>query len=189
MVDRDRGAQGDTAALAPQWMACAALNEAVGLAGVVASGRDRQRIELSGLDRSGDAVQRQFVFEQRPQWCGVEQGMDASGAAEPPQSHVGRETGAGAKHRAQVGSIHLGRGEVSPQLGDLRSACMQSFAVGGHGGAIDGAGRSAGDDLERRRRVAQRRNLADALEHTGLVGTPRPACGQCQSRHAGWAHR
>jgi hypothetical protein len=106
--------QGDTPALAPKRMARAALDEGIGFAGVIAGGRDRQRIEPSLLDRATNTRQRQFAFEQGTQRRSVQQRLHAPGAEQRREGGIAHQPAGVDCQRPQIGAIDLRGGQAGP---------------------------------------------------------------------------
>ena len=185
MIHADARRQGNTPALAPQRMTRAPLNEGIGLAGVIAGRRDRQRIQPPLFDRAPNTHERQLARQQSAQRRGVEQRLNTPGAQQRPQGRVAQQAACIACQGTQVGAIDLGCGEVGPQPGQCFGGLVKALAPGGEGRAVDRPGRCTGDDVEWRRPVTQAGYLPDPLEHAGLIGPARAAGGQCQGVEIG----
>ena len=131
----------------------------------------------------GDAVERQPSGEKATQRSGVEQRLRDRPAEQPAERHVTQQPERAPAERQGIGPEDLLDLELRPQRGELLGDLVEPGGAGRHRGAVDGARRGAGDDRERRRATAERRDLADPLEHAGLVGTAGAPGGQHESEH------
>ena len=179
----ERHPQHHPAALDPDRMAGAPLDEGERAARVVAGGGDRHRVEPTAADRVGDPARREDPLDQLREGRGVEERAGSRVPEQPAEREVARQREAGARERARVGPEYLLDAQLRPDARDLARRVAEPRAARREQRSVDRARRGARHDRERGRAVPQRRDLAEALEHARLIGAARAAGGEDESEH------
>ena len=123
--------------------------------------------------------------DQRPERRGVDERARHGRAEEAAEHEVADEPDGAEAERQEVGAEDLLDPQLAPEARDLARRLAEGGAAGGEHRAVDGAGRRAGHDRERRRAVGERRDLAEPLQHAGLVGAAGAAGREHEAEHDG----
>src|SRR5579863_8798203 len=165
----------------PHGMASLSLDEEIAFPGVVVGRRNRQSVEISALDVFLDPVAVQMPMEKSAKRSRIEQ---RSGMASPRNCSEGQieHPGQGILRLRQKATVkNLGRLERSPSLCKKLGRKSKIVAARGQTSAIDRSRGSASYDGKRIAFGLNALQLADALEHAGLVSATCPAARHDQT--------